>query len=69
MKKDSSSRPNVASDMDRTEARRAFMKRAGAAGATAAGAALVLATDSKPAIAMGSGGSKSKRRKAQAAYS
>jgi hypothetical protein len=69
MKKDSSSRPNVTSDKDRTEARRTFMKRAGAAGATAAGAALVLATDSKPAIAMGSGGSKNKRSKAQAAYS
>ncbi len=69
MKKDSGSRANVPSNKDRVEARRAFLQRAGAAGAMAAGAALVLATDSKPAIAMGSNGSRNKRRKAQAAYS
>ena len=68
MKEKISSSATVPSDNDRVEARRAFLKRAGAAGATAAGAALVLATDSKPAIAMGSGGSKNKRSKAQAAY-
>ena len=69
MKEKISSSGATPSDDDRVEARRAFLKRAGAAGATAAGAALVLATDSKPAIAMGSGGSKKKRSKAQAAYS
>ena len=54
----------------RAQARRAFLKRAGMAGVTAAGVAVVLATDSKPALAMGGGKGKGKgkRRNAGPSY-
>lgn len=68
MEKPETSAVRLPSDTSRVQARRAFLKRAGMVGVTAAGAAVVLATDSKPALAMGSRAGKGQRGLAQASY-